>query len=181
MGDQQNRLPGVARSQSFHRGVNTISKRNQCLATAEVIVQIALAKPLRLASIQCQHLVIVHALHATKMPLAQSRFRLHGDTRNWCQTQCRLHGAREVAAVDGGDLVPLDAARGGFCLCQPGCVQRNVHMALNAPLDIPVGFAVANDAECGRRHWRRAVYNSAQILTARGSLIARTARPFTPD
>jgi hypothetical protein len=60
-----------------------------------------------------------------------------------------FHGARQVTAEQGGEAKVRGVIRHGKGLGTTGVVQRDVDVPLNASFLVPVGFAVANDANFG--------------------------------
>jgi len=58
-----------------------------------------------------------------------------------------LIGAQQIAAVESGKLMPSDAPRGGAGLEKSGRVERNIDLALDTALGVPVGFTMTNDTK----------------------------------
>jgi hypothetical protein len=100
-------------------------------------------------------LCVGHALKAAVMALAQRRLRHHRLTARHGDAPGSDPGAGKIRTVDRIDAHVFQRLRRGVGLQQAVIVERNVELTLDASIDVPGGFAVANEAEAGRgRHGR---------------------------
>ena len=79
--------------------------------------------------------------------LPQVRIELDRQAEPFAHDQSRLAGTRKIAGVDRQELVAVELLGELLCLTATVVVQRPVGVALEAPLGIPVGLAVANEKQ----------------------------------
>ena len=83
------------------------------------------------------------------MALAQLRQRLHLQPAPRRQHLRRLVRAREIAAVDRVKFMMRRAESHRQRLAHAGLVQRDIGLALDAPVHVPVGLAMADKTDAG--------------------------------
>ena len=91
------------------------------------------------------------ALEMAKVALAQAHVRPHGPCARCVPSLQRMgdglggvEGAAQIAAVNGGNVFVCQRLRSALGLPAAGVIEVDVELPLNAGVDIPSGFAVAN-------------------------------------
>jgi len=89
------------------------------------------------------------ALEDAEMPFAQLRQDFDVEATPCSEHLGGVARAHQVAAVDGVEVMVRGVERHRQRLGAAGLVERDVGLALDALVDVPVGFAVADEADAG--------------------------------
>ena len=142
-------LPGVVTHQPIHGIVHTRGERDQTFAAFEIVVWIAHAILLVGGGMALFTFGRRDALEDAVMPLAQLRQLMDLRTFALRQRLRRLHRALQITAEDGAETDMRGVVGHRQCLRPTGGVERDIQMALDAFLNIPVGLAVADETDAG--------------------------------
>ena len=122
----------------------------QGFAGPVVVVQAALAVVIMDLGVARQGLLRRQALIEAIVALPQARLRTDGGQLQVLGRQLRrMPGPRQVRAIDGGEVLAGQDGSEGAGLRLAGRVQADVELALDAPLGVPGGFPVTDQAEAG--------------------------------
>ena len=150
MRDGRDGMPGMVLRHFLHSSFDTLGEAGHAFAGFEIIIGVA-------CKITGMCLGLAHfafcrgeALENAEMPFAQWRQDFHIKAAPCGEHVGGVACTHQVAAVDGVEVMVRGAERHRQCLGAAGFVERDVDLALNAFFDVPVGFAVTDEADaCG--------------------------------
>ena len=143
------RLPCVMSHHPLDTIRDPMSKLAQRLARLEIVVQITRLIVRIGQRIPLGPLRGGHALKNPIMALAELRQQLHFLILSLCQHPGCFYRSYQITAVDRMEALMRRVEGHRKSLCPPNLVKRNIGVPLYALLHIPVGFAVADDADPG--------------------------------
>ena len=88
-------------------------------------------------------------LEGAEITLAQAGVEAGGEAATVCDRFSGLAGAGQVRAVGRVKALGSQTGCGGAGLGQPGFIERDVGMPLEAAFGVPGGFTVADEADAG--------------------------------
>ena len=125
-------------------------------------------------------LVVRQSLPVAKVELAQLRARLDRQAEAVGDATGRLHRAREVARVDGLDLVDREMCRELLGLLDAEWRERDVRLALVAAEHIPLGLAMADKNNLCHKNLQSISIIKIRHLSSGQSCARRRAVPRSP-
>jgi len=144
-------LSRVVPQQPVHRLAHPFGEPAQRLARPEIVIEVArqivrMGLGMALGSLRGRQ-----TLELPEMPLAQLWQAFHLQVLTLRQHPRRFQRPHQVAAVDRTESMVRRIERHRQRLRPPGRVERDVGVPLDALLNIPVGLAMADEAETGTR------------------------------
>ncbi len=144
--DRGDGLAGVMARQPVDAGRHAVGEGGERFAGPEIVVQVARQVMRMRRRMAFGRLGRGQSLEAAIVALAQRGQQPHRFVLARRQCAGGFLRAFEIAAVDRGKAVVRGVVGHGQGLRPSGRVERDVGMALDAPVGVPVGFAVADQA-----------------------------------
>jgi len=149
MGDGGDGVPGVVLRHFMHGGCDALGEAVHAFAAVEIIIGVAREVAGMRFGLAYHAFCRGEALEDAEVPFAQLRQDFDFEAAPLGEHVGGVACAQQVAAVDGVEVVVRGVERHRQRLGAAGLVERDVDLALDAFFDVPVGFAVADEADAG--------------------------------
>ena len=153
MRDHHDLLAGMAGSQRLDRARDPLAQLQQRFtALGRLPFGDALAPVVRMVRPGLVDFIEGLAFEHAETALAQSFFRHHRDSRRLGNGLRRFMGPAQVAGINRADLFGGQGFAHPLGLPASGVVQADIELALDASVNVPCGFTVANGNDAASFH-----------------------------
>lgn len=145
--------PGMMSGEPFDHHGHAPRERVQAFSGFEIVVEVAGGVVGVGDGMACGAFAGGESLENPEMPLTEQRQMRDFEGEAIPDGARGDAGAAQVAAVNGVERVMRGVAGHSHRLGLASCIEGNVRLSLNSLFDIPIGFAVADEANAGGGHF----------------------------